>query len=100
MVKYDWHNALCNLGRIPTDMTLEDLADCFKRIELLDIKHKVISNSKPQIQRKRLACEHMNVEDLHASNLKLSKKQKKYKRKGKCRSTYASESSDSDSYSS
>eukprot|EP00957_Ditylum_brightwellii_P036450 2760618-Ditylum_brightwellii.AAC.1 len=42
--------------------------------------------------------DHMSMEDLYASNLKLTKKLKKYKKqKGKRRSSYESESLDSDS---
>eukprot|EP00957_Ditylum_brightwellii_P004348 330073-Ditylum_brightwellii.AAC.1 len=41
MVKYDWRDALCKLGRNPSDMNLQDLTDYFEQIELLEaIKQK------------------------------------------------------------
>eukprot|EP00957_Ditylum_brightwellii_P015350 1155409-Ditylum_brightwellii.AAC.1 len=60
-------------------------------------RHKVITSSKMQAPCKHPAGDHMSMKDLYASNLKLTKKLKKYKRKGKRRSSYASESLDSDS---
>eukprot|EP00957_Ditylum_brightwellii_P136229 10389367-Ditylum_brightwellii.AAC.2 len=35
MVKHDWRDALCKLGRNSSDMNLQDLTDYFKQIELL-----------------------------------------------------------------
>eukprot|EP00957_Ditylum_brightwellii_P131767 10048460-Ditylum_brightwellii.AAC.1 len=46
-------------------------------------RHKVITSSKIQTQRKRPAGDHMSIEDLHASNMKLTKRLKKYRKKGK-----------------
>eukprot|EP00957_Ditylum_brightwellii_P013651 1029107-Ditylum_brightwellii.AAC.1 len=63
-------------------------------------RHKVITSSKTQTQHKCPADDHMSMEDLYASNLKPTKRLKKYRKKGKCKSSYASESSDSDSDSS
>eukprot|EP00957_Ditylum_brightwellii_P160822 12243452-Ditylum_brightwellii.AAC.1 len=59
-------------------------------------RHKVIMSSKMQAPHKHPAGDHMSMEDLYISNLKLTKKLKKYKRKGKHIRSYASESSDSD----
>eukprot|EP00957_Ditylum_brightwellii_P099818 7605268-Ditylum_brightwellii.AAC.1 len=63
-------------------------------------RHKVIMLSKMQTSCKCPTGDHMSMEDLHASNLKLAKKLKKYKKKGKCKSTHVSESSNFDSDSS
>eukprot|EP00957_Ditylum_brightwellii_P191232 14561170-Ditylum_brightwellii.AAC.1 len=63
----------------------------------LKYKHKVITSSKTQTPCKHPAGDYMSVEVLYASNLKLTKKLKKYKSKDKCRSSYMSESLDSDS---
>eukprot|EP00957_Ditylum_brightwellii_P105663 8057813-Ditylum_brightwellii.AAC.1 len=42
MVKHDWRDALCKLGRNPSDMNLQDLMDYFEQIELLEgLKIKV-----------------------------------------------------------
>ena len=49
---------------------------------------------------KHPAGDHMSMEDLYASKLKLTKKLKKYKSKGKRKDSYVSESLDSDSDSS
>eukprot|EP00957_Ditylum_brightwellii_P094873 7225472-Ditylum_brightwellii.AAC.1 len=48
-------------------------------------RHKVITSSKMQAPRKHPAGDHMSIEDRYASNLKLTKKLKKYKKKGKHR---------------
>eukprot|EP00957_Ditylum_brightwellii_P077200 5866525-Ditylum_brightwellii.AAC.1 len=37
MVKHDWCDALCKLGRNPSDMNLQDLMDYFEQIELLEV---------------------------------------------------------------
>eukprot|EP00957_Ditylum_brightwellii_P082192 6249763-Ditylum_brightwellii.AAC.1 len=63
-------------------------------------RHKVITSSKMQNQCKCPPGDHMSMEDLYTSNLKLTKRLKKYKKKGKCKSSYELESSDSDSDSS
>eukprot|EP00957_Ditylum_brightwellii_P051360 3895314-Ditylum_brightwellii.AAC.1 len=58
-------------------------------------------SSKTQTPRKHPTGDHMSMEDLYTSNLKITKKLKKYKKqKGKRRSSYESESLDSDSDSS
>eukprot|EP00957_Ditylum_brightwellii_P018437 1387232-Ditylum_brightwellii.AAC.1 len=64
-------------------------------------RHKVITSCKMQTPHKRPAGDHMSMEYLYTSNLKLTKKLKKYKKqKGKHKSSYELESSDSDSDSS
>eukprot|EP00957_Ditylum_brightwellii_P079573 6050323-Ditylum_brightwellii.AAC.1 len=61
-------------------------------------RHKVIMSSKTQTPCKRSTGDHMSMEDLYASNLKLTKKLKKFKKqKGKHRSSYVLESLGSDS---
>eukprot|EP00957_Ditylum_brightwellii_P002735 210043-Ditylum_brightwellii.AAC.1 len=58
-------------------------------------------SSKTQTPHKRPAGDHVSIEDLCVSNLKLTKKLKKYKKqRGKRKGSYESESSDSDSNSS
>eukprot|EP00957_Ditylum_brightwellii_P162514 12374444-Ditylum_brightwellii.AAC.1 len=37
IVKHDWCDALCKLGRNLCDMNLQDLTDYFEQIELLDV---------------------------------------------------------------
>eukprot|EP00957_Ditylum_brightwellii_P077270 5872146-Ditylum_brightwellii.AAC.1 len=64
-------------------------------------RHKVITSSKMQTLRKCSTGDHMSMEDLYTSNLKLTKKLKKFKKqKGKRRSSYELESLDADSGSS
>eukprot|EP00957_Ditylum_brightwellii_P178763 13616361-Ditylum_brightwellii.AAC.1 len=61
-------------------------------------RHKVITPSKTQTPYKHPTGGHMSMEDLYTSNLKLTKKLKKYKKqKGKHRIAYKLESLDSDS---
>eukprot|EP00957_Ditylum_brightwellii_P206665 15349419-Ditylum_brightwellii.AAC.1 len=56
-------------------------------------RHKVIASSKMQAPCKHSTGDHMSMEDLYASNLKLTKKLKKFKKqKGKRRSSYELES--------
>eukprot|EP00957_Ditylum_brightwellii_P130518 9956636-Ditylum_brightwellii.AAC.1 len=106
MVKYDWHNLLCKLGNMPTDMSIEDLVNYFEQIKLLkgmkqksrtiivddnsDTKKKLSShcNNKTKLTgnakgrpptdlKEHPANNHIAVEDLYISNLKLAKKLKK-----------------------
>eukprot|EP00957_Ditylum_brightwellii_P026580 2010059-Ditylum_brightwellii.AAC.1 len=41
IVKHDWHNVLYKWGRIPADMSLEDLVNYFEQIKFLEgVKQK------------------------------------------------------------
>eukprot|EP00957_Ditylum_brightwellii_P092989 7079947-Ditylum_brightwellii.AAC.1 len=58
------------------------------------------ANCLMQTQCKHPSGNHMSIEDLYASNLKLTERLKKYRKKGKRKSSYELESLDSDSDSS
>eukprot|EP00957_Ditylum_brightwellii_P077117 5860894-Ditylum_brightwellii.AAC.1 len=36
MIKHNWHEALCKSGRAASNMTVMELEEYFKKIELLD----------------------------------------------------------------
>eukprot|EP00957_Ditylum_brightwellii_P092556 7048245-Ditylum_brightwellii.AAC.1 len=73
MVTHDWHNALHKSGKMPPDLSLEDLVDYFDQTKLLvgvkqNSKTIVVDNSsderkKPSSQCKRYANKDKNVKD-------------------------------------
>eukprot|EP00957_Ditylum_brightwellii_P097448 7421919-Ditylum_brightwellii.AAC.1 len=62
MVKHNWHEALCKSGRTASNMTVIELEEYFKQIELLD-------------NLKQKKSETIVVDD-HSDGEKLSKKKK------------------------